>query len=67
MLSRFDGDPRTFRESVEAVGFKCTSCKANTTHFITLVFKKVKPTSLSGKARKGRVDISLTPCLYKKR
>lgn len=79
MASRFEGDIKTFSDNVEKLGFKCTSCKTNMSHFITLTFKKTAASAVvgSGKAavkhkRKitaatGASDITLAPCLYKRR
>ncbi|KAF6034943.1 hypothetical protein EB796_006744 [Bugula neritina] len=66
--SRFNRDMKTFSDGVESIGFKCTSCNTDMTHFATLTFKKTQSKAVTGKQRKSKVvDISLAPCLYKKR
>jgi len=66
--SRFNRDMKTFSDGVESIGFKCTSCNTDMTHFATLTFKKTQSKAVTGKQKKSKVaDISLAPCLYKKR
>ncbi|KAF6027381.1 RRP8 [Bugula neritina] len=39
--SRFNRDMKTFSDGVESIGFKCTSCNTDMTHFATLTLKRL--------------------------
>ncbi|XP_067939235.1 ribosomal RNA-processing protein 8-like [Watersipora subatra] len=63
--SRFDRGLDTFCIGVESFGFKRTSSRNDLSHFVTVAFRKTSVAK--GKGSKQKADISLAPCLYKKR
>ena len=73
MSSRFEGDLQPFCEAVEAVGFKRFSLKTDMTHFVEIMFDKVPSNADNkSKAQKKKMaakksELTLAPCLYKRR